>query len=44
MHNANMPTYTLIVLGKEITFLVVSGATHSVTNSDMFDTNPKMSG
>ena len=43
-----MPTHTLTVLGKEITFLIVLGATHSVVKSDMFksdmfDTHPTMS-
>ena len=38
-----MPTHTLTVLGKEMTFLIVLGATHSVIKSDMFDTHPKMS-
>ena len=41
---AHMPTYTLTVLGKEITFPVDSGATHSVIKSDMSETPPKMSG
>ncbi|XP_062255780.1 protein NYNRIN-like [Platichthys flesus] len=39
-----MPTHTLTVLGKDITFLVDSGATHSVIKSNMFETPPKMSG
>ena len=29
------------VLGKEMTFLIVLGATHSFIKSDMFDTHPK---
>ena len=37
----HMPTHTLTVLGKEMTFLIVLGATHSFIKSDMFDTHPK---
>ena len=40
---ANMPTHTLTVLKKEIKFLMVLGATHSVIKSDMFDTPSEMS-
>lgn len=39
----DMPTHTLLVHGKCVTFLVDSGATHSVIKADTFPTPPKMS-
>ncbi|XP_042272652.1 uncharacterized protein LOC121900407 [Thunnus maccoyii] len=41
---AGMPTHTLLVHGKHVTFLVDSGATQSVIRADTFLTPPKMSG
>lgn len=39
-----MPTHTLLVHGKYVTFLVDSGETIFVIKADIFSTPPKMSG
>ena len=38
------PTLQLIVLGKQVTFMVDSGATSSAVKSGEFDCPPKFSG
>ena len=38
-----MPEHTIVVSGKDITFLVDSGATESVIKCEEFDITPKMS-